>query len=280
MAPILIDETGIKRLGILVVVALMLSFVGGYYLGNQQSRFFTEDGTNIQQISVTDSTASIEQNEADNQKKVAAASKSDSSEQPVSAKDSSKIVEVKEKVEAARVADRTVTGQTDQDENRSAKVDNAESTEQKSEAQEVADDEIKYSIQTAVYGHLSRAEKMMNQLLDNNIEAYVTDYVNKSDKVWYNVRFGYYKDKKSALAALENYKRKHKGDGYLVNFSAERIVDFDEQKYYEDSIELKPEQESVSRQQQPTSADKSLAKSDDGNKTDELSVSNTNAQLR
>ena len=39
------------------------------------------------------------------------------------------------------------------------------------------------------------------------------------------MRFGYFVDKKSALKALEKYKSSKKGDGYLVNFSAENIID-------------------------------------------------------
>jgi len=85
-------------------------------------------------------------------------------------------------------------------------------------------DEIKYSIQVGMYGRLINAENMMKTLKVEQYEAYITDYTNKKNETRYNVRFGYFPDRKSALASLEKFKNDNNGDGYLVRFSADNIV--------------------------------------------------------
>ena len=52
----------------------------------------------------------------------------------------------------------------------------------------------------------------------------ITDYRNKKDEVRYNVRFGYFSDRKSAIKRLKKFKSDQVGDGYLVTFSADNIV--------------------------------------------------------
>jgi len=83
---------------------------------------------------------------------------------------------------------------------------------------------IKYSIQVGMYGRLINAENMMNMLQAKRLDAYVSDYTNKKNEIRYNVRFGYFTDKKTAVTALESYKNSQKGDGYLVRFSAKNIT--------------------------------------------------------
>ncbi len=83
---------------------------------------------------------------------------------------------------------------------------------------------IKYSIQVGLYGRLINAENMVKMLQAQHLDAYVSGYTSKKNENRYNVRFGYFVDKKSAISALNNYKNIHKGDGYLVNFSVENIT--------------------------------------------------------
>lgn len=85
-------------------------------------------------------------------------------------------------------------------------------------------DKIKYSIQVGMYGRLINAENMMEILQEQQFNAYVSDYTNKKNEVRYNVRFGYFMDKKAALSALGKYKKNQNGDGYLVKFSLEKII--------------------------------------------------------
>jgi len=103
---------------------------------------------------------------------------------------------------------------------------NNQATQTKAAALITADEanKIKYSIQVGIYGRLINAQNMKTKLQAKNLDAYVSDSVNKKNKFRYNVRFGYFVDKKSAITALGDYKKAQKGDGYLVNFSAENII--------------------------------------------------------
>lgn len=89
---------------------------------------------------------------------------------------------------------------------------------------------IKYSVQVGMYGRLSNAESMVKQLQSQQLDAYVSDFTNKKNETRYNVRFGYYQDKKSAVSALKSYRQSQKGDGYLVRFSADDIMNLAKNK--------------------------------------------------
>jgi len=78
-----------------------------------------------------------------------------------------------------------------------------------------------YSIQVGTYGRLTNAENMVKMLQAKNLEAYISEYSNKKNKRLFNVRFGYFADKKTAISALGEYKSSQRGDGYLVKFSVE-----------------------------------------------------------
>lgn len=83
---------------------------------------------------------------------------------------------------------------------------------------------IKYTIQAGVYGSLRNATNMMKMLQAKKYEAYISDYINGKNETRYNVRFGYFSDRKSAVSSLEKFKSNKNSDGYLVRFSAENIV--------------------------------------------------------
>ncbi len=89
---------------------------------------------------------------------------------------------------------------------------------------------VKYSIQAGMYGNLLNAENMVQILQAKDLDAYVSDYLNKQNETRYNARFGFFADKKTALAALKKYKEKQQGDGYLVNFSVDSIVNLADAK--------------------------------------------------
>ena len=83
---------------------------------------------------------------------------------------------------------------------------------------------IKYSIQVGMYGQQVNAENMVIKLQAQQFDAYVSEYLNKKNEVLYNVRVGYFVDKKTAVTALQEYKNKQNSDGYLVKFSPSSIV--------------------------------------------------------
>jgi len=104
--------------------------------------------------------------------------------------------------------------------------DSSLATKEKSPAQLLAADSAalqknNYSIQVGTYGRLANAENMVKMLQSKNFEAYVSEYSNKKNIRLYNVRFGYFVDKKTAISALDEYKSSQRGDGYLVKFSVE-----------------------------------------------------------
>ena len=85
-------------------------------------------------------------------------------------------------------------------------------------------DKIKYSIQVGMYGRLSNAEKMAARLITENFDAYVSEYINDQNEIRYNVRLGYFVDKKSARATLKHFRSKQSSEAYVVNFSIETMV--------------------------------------------------------
>jgi len=109
---------------------------------------------------------------------------------------------------------------------------------------------IKYSIQVGMYKRLINAENMMRMLQAQHLNAYVSDYISKKNENRYNVRFGYFVDKKSAITALKNYRNTQKGDGYLVNFSVENITKL------ADAMDLKqsPATEKTEKKSSPATA--------------------------
>ncbi len=81
---------------------------------------------------------------------------------------------------------------------------------------EVARAQARYSIQVGMYGRKENAEKLSESLTAQGLNAYVSEYMNKKQQPRYNVRFGYFKNKKSALKALQQYVNNQDGSGYLV----------------------------------------------------------------
>lgn len=98
---------------------------------------------------------------------------------------------------------------------------------------------IKYSIQVGIYGKLLNAENMMSKLQAQQFDAYVSEYLNKKKEVLYHVRFGYFVDKASAVTALQEYKNKQKGDGYLVKFSPKSMAGISDSHTIEPSNNVK-----------------------------------------
>lgn len=105
---------------------------------------------------------------------------------------------------------------------------------------------IRFSIQVGIYGSLKNARKMQEKLQAQNLDAYVSGNANKQSKLRFNVRIGYFEDKKSAALALKNYRNIQKGDGYLVNFTDKYIITEDEDNSQQSTIEPAPVDASVS----------------------------------
>lgn len=73
-----------------------------------------------------------------------------------------------------------------------------------------------YSIQVGMYGQLENAERRVEELLETDLSGYLTDYINKQNKIRYNVRFGYFANHTSAKQALATFENELSGSGYIV----------------------------------------------------------------
>jgi len=81
-----------------------------------------------------------------------------------------------------------------------------------------SEESAEYTIQVGMYGLQENAERRVEELQVAELSAYLTDYQNKNNETRYNVRFGYYADKRSANAALAMYQKEMNGSGYIVRF--------------------------------------------------------------
>jgi cell division septation protein DedD len=231
MAPILIDKRDLVKLGLFLVVTIVLAFAAGFKIGKQQAMFSLEHPmlpatiSTVEDESSTYPVNSIESDAADRE-----------SEQVVS---DNRIRAVDDAVPPqTRVAVKSSSAKADgnksvssaperkkQEAALSPKSSATSATASTAPSNKTTGSEIKYSIQVAVYGQLANAGSMMEKLRAKGIDAYVTYSVNKNNKKWFNVRFGRFKDKRSAQKALQSYIKQHKGDGYLVNYSTKNLID-------------------------------------------------------
>jgi len=227
MAPILIDSRDILKLVFISVLVTVLVFAGGFFMGHQRAATFYQAGSEVRPLSLPERVMVVE-NTADSQApEIIEAGEDIDVDQPETtmladgiSKDStpapalensseSKIISAPHKAEQDKddlmvevPADVSVVSTFTSDELR----------------------KIKFSIQVGMYGRLINAENMMKTLRAQHYDAYVSDYTNEKNEIRYNVRFGYFSDKKSAISMLREFKAKQESDGYLVKFSADNIV--------------------------------------------------------
>jgi len=259
MAPILIDSRDILKLGFITVLATMLIFVVGFLLGHQQAATFYQAGSHEQLLPLPEKAVALA-NITDSQVPaiIEAGENIDVDQPKTIAKKNNAIKNLKQNLTHVPVAEAITSSQnkklptTQKSEQNKAKIvveskttkvksslnDNNQVSKKivsvsmidkaKSDVVELdalaASGKIKYSIQVGVYGRLVNAEDVVKKLQAKQYDAYITDYTNKKNEVRYNVRLGYFVDKKSAIATLKKFKASKKGDGYLVKFSADNIV--------------------------------------------------------
>lgn len=257
MAPILIDSRDLLKIGFISALTAMAVFSVGFLSGHQQAASFYLSGSVQEPLSLPEKIATIE---SDLEQKIPAiidAGEEIDVDQPQSK--ASENINNTDAIDSAPAVDIEFDGEISSTDKRIqvevANIKNAsdeagivvisqerisESTAGNDSINAVVDanyqavvmdsfsadelSKIKYSIQVGMYGRLLNAENMMELLQAKQLNAYVSDYTNNQNQVRYNVRFGYFVDKKAALSALQEYKRSQNGDGYLVKFSVENII--------------------------------------------------------
>ncbi len=253
MTPLLIDSRSILKSGFIFVLALMIVFASGFFAGIQRAATIQQTGSVTQPLFLPDQSAVMQSSIEAHPPEVFAAGQDIDVDQPeikISiSKKNTHIVPVPMKITETSVSVDSAKNSTDRNEQliSSVKVDevtmasspaitpgathNTSVTSQFADIETaLASDElkkIKYSIQVGTYSRLTNAENMMRELQSKQYATYITDYTTKKGNVRYNVRYGYFSDKKSAVHNLNKFKsdQGEGSDGYLVKFSADNIVD-------------------------------------------------------
>lgn len=224
MAPLLIDNNSILKLGVLAAIVAVIIFVGGFYLGYHQSHshhiaFSDNHSSSLSKKAISDdSDVEKKRSEKIAESDVVAVDQ----KEPVKKLVTVLVKKAPEKIVPIKHEEIQVPVSKKQQSSKEKPLKN-----QKAEAKPIVDDVItktKYSIQVGFYGRLDNAKKRVGKLRQENLNAYVSDYVNKNNEIRFNVRFGYFVDKSSANMALKTFNNNHKSDGYLVNYAGDKLT--------------------------------------------------------
>jgi cell division septation protein DedD len=249
MAPILIDHRGLVKIGFIAVSTAVLIFVSGFFSGYQRASVIYQAGSEQASLALPDIVASTAADIEQQKPEVIAAGEKIDVDRPAETDEviTTAISTADEKNSGSVIYGGSIlNGITDKGDIKNSK-DNAVSEKEKntavngynqvnhiiakeistfeiSSAQILAADsymlkKINYSIQVGTYGRLANAENMVRKLQAQNLHAYVSEHSSKKNKILYNVRFGYFVDKKKAVSALLDYKSNQTGDGYLVKLT-------------------------------------------------------------
>jgi len=232
MTPILIGNRGIIKLGFLTIVIVAPVFFGGYLFGYEHARVQYLTLSKIEPlalpVNVVGQISDIEQqrpevveageiidvDQADSVEIVIETSINE--EQSRSHEDKEVASSEPEKLPIEIVASAVIKNISEQNKENINKFELTIATD-------TIRDIANYTIQVGMYVRLDNAEAVVKKLQLNNLNAYVSDYVNKKSEMRYNARFGYFVDKKSASSALKSFRKNQNGDGYLVNYTVDSL---------------------------------------------------------
>lgn len=230
MAPLLLDNRSIIKLSFFSVAITVIVFSGGFVFGYQQATFQHLTSSTTEPLSLPIKNARLVSEIEQQKPEVIDAGVVIDVDQPAPVKGLAKHIETidtavaqisNEKIHKTVKKDLPVTAEITSDAH--SPVDSVP------EIVIITDDVInkaRFSIQVGMYKRLDNANVMVEKLLKKNMNAYVVDYLNKNNKVRFNVRFGYYAKKKSAFSAIEKFRELHEGDGYLVNYSVNTLLHY------------------------------------------------------
>lgn len=226
MAPILIDQRGLVKIGFIAVSTAVFIFISGFFSGYQRASVIYQPGSETASLAlpeiVTGSVADIEPHRPE---VIAAGEDIDVDQPEVPREEKINVLEINS---GPVISNQPVNAEPNEKDGAAKstvavnKIDGSkiDSGSQILDADSEALKKIKYSIQVGTYGSLANAENMVRKLQTQKLDAYVSEYSNKKNKTLYNVRFGYFIDKKSAVSALDEYKSGKISDGYLVRLAA------------------------------------------------------------
>jgi cell division septation protein DedD len=76
--------------------------------------------------------------------------------------------------------------------------------------------DARYTIQVGVFADAENALRRKSELESQQLNAYISEYKNKRDELRFNVRFGYFNSKSSAVTALTRFEQDMSGSGYVT----------------------------------------------------------------
>lgn len=230
MAPVLLDNRGLLKVGVSMVLALVVVFGGGFITGYQkavtQQLALTQDrgielpSVNVEQAeavamisapqppAIEEAGASIDVDDPDN------IDASDDNVQKTAQDMPIKDMPVKGtpiKNSSEKNSKVTQTAVLEGKQNNTIKSTNASSV-----LTQVSKLNARYSIQVGMYGQRVNASNLVTMLEAQGLDAYISEYMNKKQQLRYNVRFGYFENKRTALKGLKHYTDNMDGKGYLV----------------------------------------------------------------
>ena len=257
MAPILIDNRGLKKLVFISGLTTVLVFSGGFLTGYQQATGFYQAGSELESLFLPEKVISVENDIKPQPPETVDAGEEIDVDQPKSLTQAV-TRPVAQTIEPANLASGEqvikVNNTTTNENIKSVKAikNNKNKGDKFSIKEKVASinslnqnnsitakkaqpvlalafttdelSKIKYSIQVGAYSRLINAENMKKMLQAQHLDAYISDYINRKNEIRYNVRFGYFVAKKAAVTALEEYKDSQKSDGYLVKISVKNMT--------------------------------------------------------
>ncbi len=257
MAPLLIDSRDLLKLGSILVLVIVMVFAGGFFMGHQRAAAFYQAGSEMQSLSLPEKTLLAENVLESQRPEVIVAGEYIDVDQPETvalANEASQnsMSDLVSKKPASKLQSVPLTSSAK--ENRQVNEKAVSRIEASVVNSFTSGDlsKIKYSVQVGMYGRLLNAENMMKMLQAQQYDAYVSDYTNKKNEIRYNVRFGYFADKKSALARLKKFKADQQGDGYLVKFSATNIVNVADVVNIESAGDMSVQKNKVDKVRVPT----------------------------
>jgi hypothetical protein len=223
MKPILIDIRVVKKLGFLAALITVFAFAGGYLFGYQQAKVFYTTGDESGSLFSSINSISTDSDIEPQAPEIVDAGENKNADDPDNITPSVTPDEVVTK------ADAEITEENTKQDTAATLVATASPADNKPTTQITTDrpKKIKFSIQVGIYGSLKNAQKMKRKLQAKNLDAYISSFKNKDNKLRFNVRFGYFENLKFANIALDDYRNIKKGNGYVVNFSDKNIIHSD-----------------------------------------------------
>ena len=77
-------------------------------------------------------------------------------------------------------------------------------------------EDARYTIQVGVFADADNALRRQAELEAQQLSAYINGYSTKRDELRFIVRFGYFRNKSGAVAALAHFENKMAGSGYVA----------------------------------------------------------------